>query len=202
MTVAPIKTDKGEDSVFAHPSFYAEFAPRDDQAAFVDSIYILKDRGRLTESRISFASPLKELAFVFREGDSAGKVVFNEPSLNCRRKGRAFFGWIVHRAEEIDRSDSDEAVRVSLAVLGDLVVTDHRPARTVPATEHAHRNACTIHLGKRVSDRRRRFRPFAGSPPTQRLEYRIPDPGGIRMLHPGVDDHILSCPRLTMDRSR
>jgi AraC-like DNA-binding protein len=95
MTVSPIKTDKGEDSVFAHPSFYAEFAPRDDQAAFVDSIYILKDRGRLTESRISFASPLKELAFVFREGDSAGKVVFNEPSLDCRRKGRAFFGWIV-----------------------------------------------------------------------------------------------------------
>ena len=81
--------------IFARPSFYAEFAPREDQAAFVDSIYILKDRGRLTESRVSFASPLKELAFIFREDGPGGKVVFNEPSLDHRRKARAFFGWIV-----------------------------------------------------------------------------------------------------------
>jgi AraC-like DNA-binding protein len=49
----------------------------------------------LTESRMSFASPFKELAFIFREGGPGGKVVFNEPSLENRRKGRAFFGWIV-----------------------------------------------------------------------------------------------------------
>src|ERR1700722_2832240 len=86
-----------EDSeqVFALPSFYAEFAPGEDQAGFVDSIYILKDRGRLTESRMSFASPLKELAFIFREDGPDGKVVFNEPRLDHRRKGRAFVGWIV-----------------------------------------------------------------------------------------------------------
>ena len=95
MTTGPIKTDEDEHSVFARPSFYAEFVPRDDQAIFVDSIYILKDRGRLTESRISFASPLKELAFIFRENGSGGKVILNEPSLDHRRKGRAFFGWIV-----------------------------------------------------------------------------------------------------------
>jgi AraC-like DNA-binding protein len=83
------------EQVFALPSFYAEFAPREDQAGFVDSIYILKDRGRLTESCMSFASPLKELAFIFREDGPGGKVVFNEPSLDHRRKGRAFFGWIV-----------------------------------------------------------------------------------------------------------
>ena len=34
--------------LFAHPSFYAEFAPLEDYSGFVDSIYILKDRGRLT----------------------------------------------------------------------------------------------------------------------------------------------------------
>jgi AraC-like DNA-binding protein len=83
------------EQVFARPSFYAEFAPQEDQADFVDSIYILKDRGRLTESRMSFASPLKELAFIFREEGPGGKAVFNEPSLDHRRKGRAFVGWIV-----------------------------------------------------------------------------------------------------------
>ncbi len=83
------------EQVFALPSFYAEFAPRDDQAGCVDSIYILKDRGRLTESRMSFASPLKELTFVFREDGPGGRVVFSEPSLDHRRKGRAFVGWIV-----------------------------------------------------------------------------------------------------------
>lgn len=83
------------EQVFARPSCYAEFAPRDDHAGWVDSIYILKDRGRLTESRMSFASPLKELAFIFREDGPGGKVVFNEPSLDHRRKGRAFVGWIV-----------------------------------------------------------------------------------------------------------
>jgi HlyD family secretion protein len=88
-------TAEDNEQVFAHPSFYAEFAPREDEACFVDSIYILKDRGRLTESRMSFASPLKELAFIFREDGPGGKVVFNEPSLDHRRKGRAFVGWIV-----------------------------------------------------------------------------------------------------------
>jgi len=95
MAIVPTKADEDEVSVFARPSFYAEFAPREDQAAFVDSIYILKDRGRLTEGRISFASPLKELAFIFRKDGPGGKVVFNEPSLDYRRKARAFFGWIV-----------------------------------------------------------------------------------------------------------
>jgi AraC-like DNA-binding protein len=94
MAIGPIKAED-EDSVFARHSFYAEFAPREDQGAFVDSIYVLKDQGRLTESRISFATPLKELAFIFREDDPSGKVIFNEPSLDYRRKGRAFFGWIV-----------------------------------------------------------------------------------------------------------
>jgi len=97
---------EGGEHVFARPSFYAEFAPREDQAPFVDSIYILKDRGRLTESRMSFASPLKELAFIFWEDGPGGKVVFNEPSLDHRRKGRAFFGWIVGIKFKPNWSDS------------------------------------------------------------------------------------------------
>ena len=95
MTAGPVETDEDEESIFARSSFYAEFVPREEQAAVVDSIYILRDRGRLTGSRMSFASPLRELAFIFREDAPSGKVVFNGPSLDHRRKARVFFGWIV-----------------------------------------------------------------------------------------------------------
>jgi len=61
----------------------------------VDSIYVLKDRERLTESRLTFASPLKELTFIFREAAPGGRVVFNVPNGVHRRKGGAFFVWIV-----------------------------------------------------------------------------------------------------------
>ena len=87
------------EGLFARPAFYAEFAPLADYGNFVDSIYILKDRGRLTENRLAFASPLRELAFSFREPAAGsgheGKVVVSEPNFGHRRKGRAFFGWII-----------------------------------------------------------------------------------------------------------
>jgi AraC-like DNA-binding protein len=74
-------------------------APLDDHDDFVDSIYILKDRGRLTANRLTFASPLRELAFSFRDSVSgaepSGKVVVNQPTFGHRTKGRAFFGWII-----------------------------------------------------------------------------------------------------------
>jgi AraC-like DNA-binding protein len=85
--------------LFAQPSFYAEFAPLEDHSNFVDSIYVLNDRGRLTVDRLTFASPLRELAFSFRESVPGsrhnGKVVVNEPNFGLRKKGRAFFGWII-----------------------------------------------------------------------------------------------------------
>ena len=85
--------------LFEHPSFYAEFAPLEDYSGFVDSIYILKDRGQLTARCLSFASPLRELTFSFRDSTPSfehnGRVVVNEPSFGHRKKGRAFFGWII-----------------------------------------------------------------------------------------------------------
>ena len=85
--------------VFAQPAFYAEFAPLEDHSNLVDSIYVLKDRGRLTAKRLAFASPLRELTFSFRESahgpGHSGKVVVNEPNFGHRTKGRAFFGWII-----------------------------------------------------------------------------------------------------------
>jgi hypothetical protein len=96
-----------------------------------------------------------------------------------------------HRAKKINGCDTDEAIGICSTVLCDLVVADHRAARTVPRAEHTDGDACTIHLGKRVFDRRRCLRPFAGSPSTQRFEHRIPDPVGIRVLHPSIDDHVV-----------
>ena len=87
--------EKGEE-LFAQPAFYAEFAPLENYRNFVESIYVLKDCGRLTANRLSFASPLRELAFSFREAaPGPGKVVLNGPSFGHRKKGRAFFGWII-----------------------------------------------------------------------------------------------------------
>ena len=99
MANRPVQTAEDAEHLFAQPSFYAEFAPLEDHSNFVDSIYILKDRGRLTESRVAFASPLREIAFGFREtvpgSGYGGKVVVNEPNFGHRKKSRAFFGWII-----------------------------------------------------------------------------------------------------------
>lgn len=53
------------------------------------------ERRGLTESRASFASPLKELTFIFREDSPGGKIVFHEPRLDHRTKVRPFFGGIL-----------------------------------------------------------------------------------------------------------
>ena len=87
--------ETSEDGIFDRNSFYAEFAPREDHTSFVESIYVLKDCGRLTASRASFASPFKELTFIYREDGPGGKVVFHGPRLEHRTKVRAFFGWIL-----------------------------------------------------------------------------------------------------------
>jgi AraC-like DNA-binding protein len=93
----PVQTAEDVEHLFAQPSFYAEFAPLENHSSFVDSIYVLKDRRRLTASRVAFASPLRELAFGFREAAGSGysgRVVVNEPNFGHRKKSRAFFGWI------------------------------------------------------------------------------------------------------------
>ena len=86
--------------VFAQQAFYAEFVPQERHSHFVDSIYILKDQGRLTASRLTFASPFRELTFSYRDSADgvsgrSRKVAVNGPSFGHRRKGRAFFGWII-----------------------------------------------------------------------------------------------------------
>jgi AraC-like DNA-binding protein len=94
-----IQIAEGAEQLLVLPAFYAEFAALEDHSNLVDSIYVLKDRGRLTANRMAFASPLRELTFSFRESAKGsgwgGKVVVNEPKFGHRKKGRAFFGWII-----------------------------------------------------------------------------------------------------------
>jgi AraC-like DNA-binding protein len=85
--------------LFAQPTFYAEFAPLESHSNFVDSIYILRDRGLLTANRLTFASPFREIVFSFPESAQGSghrdRVVVKEPNFGHRKKGRTFFGWII-----------------------------------------------------------------------------------------------------------
>lgn len=196
MIIGPMKVGEDEYSVFARPSFYAEFAPREDQATFVDSIYILKDRGRLTERRASFGSPFKELAFVFREDSPGGKVVFNEPNFDLRRKGRAFFGWIIGVKFKPDRVDApsvhNPAIVACRDVLAHLIwqspscfdvletldrtllalLRQARPLITESAPLdmiHDRVSDLADHVGKSVRTLQRRVRTSTGCPPKRFL---------------------------------
>jgi AraC-like DNA-binding protein len=102
-----IQIAEDDEHLFARPAFYAEFAALENHCNLVDSIYVLKDRGLLTANRLTFASPFKELAFSFPESAQENtqeyaqgsghrnRVVVNEPNFGHRKKGSAFFGWII-----------------------------------------------------------------------------------------------------------
>ena len=55
-----VQITEDSEHLFARPAFYAEFAPLENHCNLVDSIYVLKDRGLLTASRLTFASPFKK----------------------------------------------------------------------------------------------------------------------------------------------
>jgi AraC-like DNA-binding protein len=82
--------------LFTLPAFYAEYAPLPRHGSVTDHIYVLKDCGMLTANRCVFASPFRDLAFIFRR--SAGlpepKVMFIQPSFGHRKRSRPFHGWV------------------------------------------------------------------------------------------------------------
>ena len=51
------KIVENAEDLFAQLAFYAEFAPLQDHSDFVGSIYVLRDRGRLTASRLASRAP-------------------------------------------------------------------------------------------------------------------------------------------------
>ncbi len=175
--------------LFAQPSFYAEFAPLEDHSSFVDSIYVLKDRGRLTANRLAFASPLRELAFSFRESAPgsgySGKVVLNEPNFGHRKKGRAFFGCSLRTenpvivacqnslARVIRRSPSclDILDPLDQALLALSQQTQHGSIASSDYFETSHDRVDNLasHVGGSVRTLHRRMRTSTGLPPKRFL---------------------------------
>lgn len=84
--------------LFAHPAFYAEFAPTPRHDAIIDHLYVLKDCGRLTADRRAFASPFGQIAFVFRTAPEGGvcapQVAVARPRFGHRKRNRPFHGWM------------------------------------------------------------------------------------------------------------
>lgn len=116
--------DKTQDGRLAA---YAELRPTDSHRSFIDHLFVLRDRGRLTGiGRNLFASPFCEIALVGRHRDddmenaggmAAWKAIHLPPRFGRRPRQRSFHGWMLgirYRPLDLDTSE------VALAGLSDL----------------------------------------------------------------------------------
>jgi AraC-like DNA-binding protein len=98
---------------------YAELQPVDRHRSFIDHLFILRDRGRLTGvGRNLFASPFSEIALVGRSPndgreDSGGSVAWKAfhlpPRFGRRPRQRSFHGWMIgirYRPLDFDMADA------------------------------------------------------------------------------------------------
>jgi hypothetical protein len=136
---AAIQIAEDCEHLFAQPAFYAEFAPLERHSHFVDSIYVLKDQGRLTASRLTFASPFRELTFSYRDSvagdpEHCCRVVVNEPSFGHRTKQQGVF--------RLDRRHQVQADVVGFVTHGSA--SDHRVPE-FPGARHQWRAIASLH---------------------------------------------------------
>src|ERR1700738_503765 len=106
---------------------YAELQPIDRHRSFVDHLFVLRDRGRLTGvGRNLFASPFSEIALVGRlEEDGRGndglvvwKAIHLRPRFGRQPRRHSFHGWMLGiRCRPLDLDPGDAA----LAGLSELV---------------------------------------------------------------------------------
>jgi AraC-like DNA-binding protein len=88
-----------------HLAVYAELRPMDRHRSFIDHVFVLRDRGRLTGiGRNLFASPFSEIALVGRHRDDdqentsgvvAWKAVHLPPRFGRQPRQHAFHGWML-----------------------------------------------------------------------------------------------------------
>jgi AraC-like DNA-binding protein len=106
---------------------YAELGPIDRHRSFIDHLFILRDRGRLTGTgRHLFASPFSEIALVGRPRDDrwedlggeemggtvAWKAFHLPPRFGRRPRQRSFHGWMLgirYRPLDLDMTDAPVA---------------------------------------------------------------------------------------------
>lgn len=99
---------------------YAELQPIDRHRSFVDHLFVLRDRGRLTGvGRNLFASPFSEIALVGRlEEDGRGndglvvwKAIHLRPRFGRQPRRHSFHGWMLGvRCRPLDLDPGDAAL--------------------------------------------------------------------------------------------
>jgi AraC-like DNA-binding protein len=104
---------------------YAELRPMDHHRAFIDHLFILRDRGRLTSiGRNLFASPFSETAVVGRPDDGSedtggndmgGRIAWKAfhwpPRFGRQPRQRSFHGWMLGvRCRPLDLDVADAAL--------------------------------------------------------------------------------------------
>jgi AraC-like DNA-binding protein len=103
----------------ADPAVYAELEPMDRHRSFIDHLFVLRDRGRLTGlGRNLFASPFSEIALVgrcphddARDNDAvvAWKAIHSPPRFGRQPRRHGFHGWMLGircRPLELDIEDA------------------------------------------------------------------------------------------------
>ena len=105
----------------ANLAVYAELQPIDRHRPFIDHLFVLRDRGRLTcVGRNLFASPFSEIAVVGRRpdddgGDNDGAVVWKAihlpPRFGRQPRQHSFHGWMLGiRCRPLDLATGDAAL--------------------------------------------------------------------------------------------
>jgi AraC-like DNA-binding protein len=112
----------------ADAAVYAELEPIDRHRSFIDHLFVLRDRGRLTGvGRNLFASPFSEIALVGRrrhddargnDGAVAWKAIHLPPRFGRQPRRQGFHGWMLGiRCRPVELNIEDAA----LAGLSELV---------------------------------------------------------------------------------
>jgi AraC-like DNA-binding protein len=128
MSKAQCPKRRGGDKIQdAHLAVYAELRPMDRHRSFIDHVFVLRDRGRLTGvGRSLFASPFSEIALVGRHrGDDkentsgvvAWKAFHLSPRFGRHPRQHGFHGWMLgirYRPLDLDTGE------VALAGLSEL----------------------------------------------------------------------------------
>jgi AraC-like DNA-binding protein len=115
---------------------YAELRPMDRHRPFIDHLFVLRDRGRLTGvGRNLFASPLSEIALAGRhlDDDSGGVVAWKAfhlpPRFGRRPRQHSFHGWMLgirYRPHDLDTHDA------ALAGLSEIFNARFEGVREIP----------------------------------------------------------------------
>jgi len=110
----------GGETCEADLAVYAELQPIDRHRSFIDHLFVLRDRGRLTGAgRNLFASPFSELVLVGRRPNDgndndaviAWQALHLPPRFGRQPRQRSFHGWMLGvRCRPLDPNTAEAAL--------------------------------------------------------------------------------------------